>query len=263
MEDKINNLLDSYIKYIKLSIEYNVITEKLKNFTKLNNNKTIVDYYSLQIKLIDKSMYNKDLIPILIENKLDKFLEEKINDKKISKLIELGDLDETFIKKNIDSKKTRLDIKIIDLKNELNLFKKKLAYEIDRFDITTCIRRRESVKYEIVQYKNNYYSLARQIKFFLIDNEIQEYRFQYNNKIGLLRIKTTETKYSTNFIYYLKSSGIDAFEYSIKNSQLLKSKSKKIDRNIINEFKIDNYKELLYIKILKGLFNKKTKNYFK
>lgn len=259
MKDNINNLLDSYIKYIKSSTEYRVITEKLKEYTKSHNNKTIVDYYSLKIKVIDKSTYTNELIPYLTNNKLDRFIDEKTNDKKIYKLIELGTLNEDFVIKNIENKKTILDIKILDFKDEIKLFEKNLVDEIEKLDIPTCIRRREALRYEISQYKNSYYSLARQVKFFLIDNKLSEYRFQYNNKIGVLKVKNIETIYTKEFMYSLKLNNQDAFDYSIRNSDLLKSKSKKINRDIINEFKVDNYKEQLYIKILKGLFDKKLK----
>lgn len=262
MQNTINNLLDSYTKYIYSSSEYKVITKKLKEFTKLYNNKTIVDYYSLQVKVIDKSTYTNEIIPYLKENNLDKFIEEKINDKKVYDLIELGCLSEDFIKNNIKEEKTRLDIKMINFRNQVSSFEEDLAKQIETTDLVKCIRKRESLRYQITQYKCDYYNFARQVKFFLLDSKIPEYRFQYNNSIGILRVKNVSRTYTENFTYNLKTNHPDVFDYSVKSPELLKSKSKKINRDIINQFKVDNYKEYLYIKILKGLFNKKNKIFF-
>lgn len=259
MEDSINNLLDSYIKYIYSLSEYKIITKKLKDFTKMHNNKAIVDYYSLQVKIIDKSTYSNKLVPYLKENNLNKFIEEKVNDKKIYNLIKLGSLNEDLVKNNIEEEKTRLDIKIMNFKEEISLFEENFTKQIETTDLIKCIIKRESLRYQISQYKCNYYNYARQIKFFLLDSEIPEYRFQYNNNLGVLRVKNTHRTYNKNFIYNLKANNIDAFDYSVKNSELLKSKSKQINRDIVDQFKINNYKEYLYIKILKGLFNKKNK----
>ena len=160
MQDTINNLLDSYTKYIYSSSEYKVITKKLKEFTKLYNNKTIVDYYSLQVKVIDKSTYTNEIIPYLKENNLDKFIEEKINDKKVHDLIELGYLSEDFIKNNIKEEKTRLDVKMINFRNQVSSFEENLAKQIETTDLVKCIRKRESLRYQITQYKCDYYNFT-------------------------------------------------------------------------------------------------------
>ena len=259
MQDIVNCLLDSYTKYRYGLCEYKVVTDKLKEFTKAHNNKTIVDYYSLQLKLIDKSTYSSKLIPYLKENNLDKFIEEKVNNKKIYDLIKSGALNEEFVIDNIESEKSILDIKMANFKNEIALFEKNLIKEVEQMEIIKCVRKRETLRYQIDQCRYNYYNCAKQVKYLLLGSEVPQYRFQYGDDIGVLKIKNINRVYTKSFLDSLRINNPDVLCYSVNSPALLKSKSKKINRNTINEFKIDDYKEYLYIKILTNLFNKKNR----
>lgn len=260
MQNNINNLLESYIKFIYSTSEYNIITNRLKEFTKIHGNSAIVDYYFLQLKVVDKSVYKNEIIPYLKENKLNKFIEEKVNNDIVHALIESGDLNEEFVINNIEKEKTVLDIKMANFKDSVCLFKENLIKQVESLDLTTCIKKRESLRYQIDEYRYNYYKFAKQAKDFLLDNRIYQYRFQYGDDIGILKVKTIERIYTKSFIDSLKLSNPEILDYSVNSPALLKSKSKKIDRDAVNQFKIIDYKEYLYIKILMGLFNKRVRN---
>lgn len=260
MQNNINNLLESYMKFAYSTSEYNIITNNLKNFTKNHGDNVIIDYYSLKIKRVDKSTYTNEIISYLKEKNLNQFIEEKVDDNKICNLIELGVLNKDLVINNIENEKTVLDIKMINFKESLALFEEDLKKQIKSTDLKKCIQKRESLKYQINEHRYNYYKFAKQIKDSLSDNNISQYRFQYKEDIGILKIKTLNRTYTKDFRNYLKNTNLDALVYSVNSQALLKSKSKKIDREIVNQFKIENYQEYLYVKILRGLFNKKIKN---
>ena len=87
MQETVSKLLDSYINFLKLTLLYEVINTKLKNYTKEHGGTTIIDYYALEVKIVDKSIYTNDIIPYLKENNLNRFIKEKISENKISELI--------------------------------------------------------------------------------------------------------------------------------------------------------------------------------
>ena len=78
-----------------------------------------------------------------------------------------------------------------------------------------------------------------------------------------LEIKLIKTIYKKELIQYLELNNIDAFEYKANIDKLKNSKSKKLNREIIDRYKIENTKECLYIHILQGLLKKYNKSKLK
>lgn len=260
MENLIAKLIKSYIDFYSLISEYTVLNDRLKTYTKEHHNNVIVDYYSLKIKLIDKSIYSQEVLSYLLKNNLNNFIEKEVDDKKIKNLIQANALDRNFVLSSINSEKTYIDIKLNNYNDYINSLKNRISNNIENLDILNIIKRRESLKLEIGDLRYMYYRNAKEVKSKMLCEELPKYRFKYKDSIGILKIETSKRLYSNQFVNYLESNNLDAFKYNILNKKLNDSKNKKIDRDYIEQFKQYNYQEQLYIVILKGLFNKKFKN---
>lgn len=259
MQDKIVELVDSYTTFMKSTSEYSIVTNKIKDYVRAHDNNTIVDYYSLKLKVVDKSIYSKDAISYLKSENLNRFVKSKIDDSKIDKLVDENLLDKEFVMNNIVNEKTVLDIITANLNNLLTSYKKEATDKFNNVNIVSCIKRRESLKYVINEQRSSYYNRAKHLKKILLNNNLKQYRFKYRNDIGIVKIKEVERIYSNDFVKYINQNYKDANIYFVDSPSLLKSKSKKIDRDTLDTYKIENYQEYLYIKVLYGLFNKKFK----
>ena len=76
----------------------------------------------------------------------------------------------------------------------------------------------------------------------------------------MLKIIIVDTCYTDDFISYIINNHNDAIKTIIKHSELIRTKSKKVDREIIDKYKIEKHQDYLYVKFLHGLFNKSKKN---
>lgn len=259
MNKKISQLLDFYIDFKKTAIEYTVVNSKIKEFVKKKGGNSIVDCYLLKIKQVDKSIYNNEAIDYLKNNNLKKFLENKIDNLKVEKLIEEGILEEKYVLENIIKEKTFLDIKTTLMKDNLSDFLKEMEYQYSHSSILNCIKKRQVLKSELDMKRFLYYQTAKEVKQILINNDLEQYRFKYKNDLGLVKIVYRGTSYSEDFIKYINDNNLDATKIVIKHSDLLRSKSKKINREELNKYKIEAYQEYLYVHFLHGVY-KKTRN---
>ena len=259
MDAKIINLIDSYIDFKNTIVEYTVLTNKVKDYLKEKNNSTIVEYYSLKLKKIDKSTYDKGVIDYLKDNNLDIFLDFKIDQAKIDELVDSHTLDKDYVIENIEKEKTFLNIKIDGFKEELNSNLKDVEYKLSYTPLINIIKRRELLKHELNRLRYLYYKNAKELKEMMVQNSLDQYRFRYENKLCLLKIITVETCYSEDFVSYIKNNHKDAIITTVKHSELLRTRSKKVNRDIVDRYKIEEYQDYLYVKFLQGLFNKKEK----
>lgn len=259
IENVIIELLDEYTAFKVMTLEYELLTDKIKEYVKKNNGYVVLDYYSLTLKSVDKSFYSNRLIPYLKTNNLTKFIVEKVNEDKINKLVENKIIEESDVLKNIVSEKTFLNIQLLNFDKNLKNIELQLSQNIHQMSMKRCVDKRESLRIEIDKSRFKYFTLAKQVKDLLSIGERTMYRFQYNDDLGMLKIKTVSRDYTSSFIQFLKDKNPDSLFYSIDSPSFLNSKNKKIDRNITEQFKIEDYKDYLYIKILKGVLDKKIK----
>lgn len=259
MDKKILQLLDFYLDFKKTTIEYTVVNNKIKEFVKKKGGSSIIDCYSIKIKKVDKSVYSDEAINYLKNNNLKRFLENKIDILKIEKLINEGVLEEKYVLENIVKEKTFLDIKTTSMKDNFLDFLKEMEYKYTYSSILNCIKKRQVLKSELDMKRFLYYQTAKEVKQLLINNNLEEYRFKYKKDIGLVRIIYRSTSYSEEFLKYINNNNLDATKVVIKHSDLLRSKSKKINRNELNKYKIDAHQEYLYINFLHGVYKKNQK----
>lgn len=260
MNSKIISLLNFYIDFKKTIGEYTVLTNKIKEYVSKKNNTTIVDYYSLKLKQVDKSIYSEDIIDYLKSNNLTNFLDIKVDQAKINELIKDNIIEKDYVANNIEKEKTFLSIKIEGLQEELNSNLKDIEYKISYTPILDIIKRRELLKYELNRQRYLYYNNAKELKEVLAQNNLTQYRFKYQNKLCMLKIIIVDTCYTDDFISYIINNHNDATKTIIKHSELIRTKSKKVDREIIDKYKIEKHQDYLYVKFLHGLFNKSKKN---
>ena len=260
MEEYLSLLMQYYTNFKYKVVEYNAINNEIKDYCRKNKNKTLVEYYSLTLKTVDKSTYTNDAIQYLLDNKLKMFLIKGVNEKELSKLIESDLIDKDFVMLNTLKEKTVLDIKLVGLNELLEKKLKQVKKEIKSMTMLNLIQRREVLKLEIKDLQYNYYKYAKLTKDELSNMDLRQYRFKYEENIGLVEVRTKNRTYNDDFIMYLEGNFPDAIKYKIDSSKLLRSTSKKINRKELDKFKVENYQEYLYVSILRGLYNKKLKN---
>lgn len=263
MREDIVDLIDSYTNFIYKVTEYNVVNNKLKEYVRENHNNLIVDFYGLKLKSVDKSTYSKEVIPYLLENNLNQFIREAVSNKKINELMQENKIDRNFVLSNIENEKTALDIKLKNFPNDIDRFKNKVQYEVNNKEIINLVQRRECLKLEISDARYHYYKFVKKVKDILNVNKEYKHRFQYNSDIGMVKIRVTDRVYSDDFIKYLKERDLEAINFYVDSSKLIQTKSKKIDRKIVNKYKNYNFQEYLYVSVLRGLLNKKLRNSYK
>lgn len=260
MDKKISQLLDIYLDFKKTAIEYTVVNSKIKEFVKKKGGSSFIDCYSLKIKQVDKSVYSDEAIDYLKNNKLEKFLENKIDNFKVEKLISEGILEEKYVLENIIKEKTLLDIKTTSMKENFTKILKDMEYKYSYSSILNCIKNRQILKSELDMKRFLYYQTAKEVKQMLINNDLEQYRFKYKNDLGLIKILYKSTSYTNDFIKYVNDNNLDANKVVIKHSELLRSKNKKINRDELNKYKIEAYQEYLYVQFLHGVYKKNRKN---
>ena len=86
---------------------------------------------------------------------------------------------------------------------------------------------------------------------------MSQYRFQYSDDIGFVKIRIKEREYCDSFVDYIEANRLDALKLSVNNQKLLKSKNKKLDRDYVNKYKTENFQEYLYVTILRSALAKK------
>lgn len=256
MQKCLEELMDAYYDFQYKVSEYEVINNKIKEYVKENHNKVIIDYYSLKLRLVDKSFYLEELIPYLIENNFKNFIIKQIDDEKLSNLIEEGVINKEFALSNIEKEKTVLDIRLKKMPKILSEYKEELKNNINSESWLDLVKKRERLKTKIDASRYRYYKEAKNIKDLLNENNMSQYRFQYGDDIGLAKIRIKNREYCKAFIDYIEINGLDAIKLVIDNPKLLKSKSKKLDREFINKYKIENFQEYLYITILRSALAK-------
>ena len=256
MDKKISQLLDFYLDFKKNAIEYTVVNNKVKEFVKKKGGSSIIDCYSLKLKKIDKSTYSNEAIDYLKKNKLEKFLENKIDNLKVERLIEEGILDENYVLENIEREKTFLDIKTTSMKDTFSEFLKEMEYQYSHSSILNCIKKRQVLKSELDTKRFLYYQTAKEIKQLLISNDLEQYRFRYKDDLGLVKVMYRGTSYSEDFIKYVNDNNLDVFRVVINHSDLIRSKSKKINRKELDIYKTEAYQEYLYVQFLHGVYKK-------
>lgn len=260
MDKKISQLLDIYLDFKKTAIEYTVVNSKIKEFVKKKGGSSFIDCYSLKIKQVDKSVYSDEAIDYLKNNKLEKFLENKIDNFKVEKLVSEGILEEKYVLENIIKEKTLLDIKTTSMKENFTKILKDMEYKYSYSSILNCIKNRQILKSELDMKRFLYYQTAKEVKQMLINNDLEQYRFKYKNDLGLIKILYKSTSYTNDFIKYVNDNNLDANKVVIKHSELLRSKNKKINRDELNKYKIEAYQEYLYVQFLHGVYKKNRKN---
>lgn len=256
IQQHITKLIEQYCDFQYKVSEYEVVNNKIKKDIKQSNNKRIVNYYSLRLKLIDKSFYSEELIPYLIKNRLNNFIIKGIDEVKLSKLIEENKIDRDFAMLNIEKEKTVLDIRLKKLPGKLEEFKEQVKEDIKTESLFDLVKKRERLKSMINIPRYKYYSEAKKIKDLLAENEIYQYRFQHDGDVGFVKIRIKEREYSKSFIDYIETNKLDALKLSIDNQKLLKSRSKKLDREFVNKYKTEKFQENLYVAILKNVLVK-------
>lgn len=247
MKNIANDLIKHYISFIELTLEYNLINNKLKKFTRENENSVLINGYSLQLKIVDKSHYTDEIIPYLRKNKFNKFIEMKINENKINNYIKSDILTENYVLSNIEKEKTVLDIDIQHFDHHQQQFEILKEKEIGALKLKECIIQRENLKHQINDIRYIYYKYAKQIKDILYTNNSLQHQFNYQNLNIILKYKVLNKIYSHKFIEEQLKLNPDIFYYSPNSKSLLLSKNKKIDKEYINQFKIEKYQEYLYI----------------
>lgn len=259
IKQDILELIDNYKKFMIKKNEYQIVNEKIKKELRNSKYKKVVEYYSLKLKITDVSKYSDELIPYLLEQKLENFLIVNVDEVKLSKLVKDGVLDINYVYSNIEEEKTLLDIIIKNLDIYLSKCKNDFEKSIRNYSLFELVKKREVIKEEINLPRGKYYSLSKKIKDILSTNELTQYRFEYNKEVGMVKIKIKSRKYSKEFIEYLVTNDIDAIKLTVDSVKLLKSKSKKINKQYINKYKIEEYKETLYVYILKNILEKKQR----
>lgn len=257
MQSHIGELINAYYDFHCKVSEYEVVNNKIKEYVKENNNKVIVDYYSLKLRLVDKSFYSEEIIPYLIENKFKNFIIKDVDDKKLSALIDSGIVNRDFALSNIEKEKTVLDIKFKNMPEVLEKYKEEVKNAIDKDSWLDVIKKREKLKPVIDASRYRYYKEAKNVKDLLNENRMSQYRFQYSDDIGFVKIRIKEREYCDSFVDYIEANRLDALKLSVNNQKLLKSKNKKLDRDYVNKYKTENFQEYLYVTILRSALAKK------
>jgi hypothetical protein len=199
-------------------------------------------------------------VTYLIKNNLDKFYEKQIDDKKIKNLIDSNILTEDAINYFIEREKTVLLISSSSITGEVASHKANVRAAVDKMEMIELIRKREILKLQINDLRNKYYNAAKSTKDVLLLHSKDRITVKIKEEVVKLEIKLIRTIYKKELIQYLELNNIDAFEYKVNIDKLKNSKSKKLDREIIDKYKIENNKECLYIHILQGLLRKYNKN---
>lgn len=245
MNEYIVDLLVAYKKQLDLIATYNNVNSQIKEYVSSKGGKAIVSKYRLNLVKVDKSTYEEALIPYLLENNLDSFLEYKIDNLKIKKSISNKLIDRDYVINNIERDKTVLDILIPEMKPVLDLDK------INEKNISSKINYRILLKNEIKIAKSIYYEKAKMLKDILKSKDLNEYRFKYNDMIGLFRVRIKDREYSDELIRYCTKKQIDVFNCVIRDSKLRSTKIKSIlNDEVISNSKIERYQDYLYIKRL-------------
>lgn len=258
MKETIINLMVYYKEFLLNISEYNILTESIKN--RMTANKILIQYYSLEKKICNYSTYDNGVVTYLIENNLDKFYEKQIDDKKIKNLIDSNILTEDAINYFIEREKTVLLISSSSITGEVASHKANVRAAVDKMEMIELIRKRELLKLQINDLRNKYYNAAKSTKDVLLLHSKDRITVKIKEEVVKLEIKLIRTIYKKELIQYLELNNIDAFEYKVNIDKLKNSKSKKLDREIIDKYKIENNKECLYIHILQGLLRKYNKN---
>lgn len=261
MKETIINLMRCYKEFLLNISEYNILTESIKS--RMSTNKTLVQYYSLEKKNCNYSTYDNRVVTYLIENNLDKFYEKQISDKKIKSLIDSNILTEDAMNYFIEREKTVLLINSSSIPSEIASHKASTRSTIDKMEMIELIRKRELLKLQINDLRNKYYNAAKSTKDMLLLHCKDKITVKIKDEVVKLEIKLVKTIYKKELIQYLELNNIDAFEYKANIDKLKNSKSKKLNREIIDRYKIENTKECLYIHILQGLLKKYNKSKLK
>lgn len=257
MKDTIINLVNCYKEFIIATSEYTIINEDIKS--RMNANKILVFYYSLEKKYIDYSTYDNTIVTYLLENNLYKFIEKKIDNKKIEGYLASGLITYETLNYFLDREKTILSIKSDTLINTISINKDNVISEVKQIDMFDLVKRREVLRLKINDLRYKYYNAAKLTKDMLMLHSRDKIKVRIKDDLIELEIRIIDRIYNNEFEDYLIANNLDAFSYRVITSKLKNSKDKKIDRDIINNYKINNKKECLYIKPLPGLLRKYNK----
>ena len=256
MQNELSMLMDSYQDFTYMVAEYNILNKKLKSHVKENHNKAIIDYYSLRLKIVDKSTYADELIPYLMDNNLKYFINKNIDNKKINEMVSEKILDRDYVISNIEFEKSVLDIKLRELPEKLENFKEQTISSVNNHSLIKVVQRRELLKTRIDESRYLYYKYAKELKDLMRQEGFSQYRFQYNDDIGLLKIRTTGRVYSKDFIGFIDETHNEAIKLSVDSKKLMKSKDKNIDRDYVDRHKKESFQEYLYVSIVRSALNR-------
>ena len=257
MKETILNLVNIYTEFLLNVSEYTILTEEIKN--RMDANKILIHYYSLEKKVMDYSKFDNRVASYLLENKLDQFINKEIDNNKINELLASGVLNENIISYFIEKEKTVLSIKSDAILNKVRSNKLEIRSKIKNMDIFELVKRRELQRLQTNETRYNYFNAAKATKDILLLNERDRITVKVKGDLTSLEIKVVNRIYKDEFIDYLTANNIDAFKYSVLDAKLKNSKNKKLDMDIVNSYKIVNKKECLFIKVLPGLLKKYNK----
>lgn len=244
MNKYIVELLDAYRHQLNLIETYNIINTEIKEYVISVGRKAIIDKYALKVIEVDKSTYNEEIVDYLIEKDLTSFLIKEVDNFKVKNLMLEGVLDRNYILENIKRDKSVLDIIVPSIKPMVDKTKL-LANLNDKVDA------RMVLKNEIAVAKPIYFEKSKIMKDILRGNNINEFRFEFENGVGLVRTRIVGREYEDEFVNRCKRENIDIFKYKIDNKKLKSSKlSKIIEDDIIQSARINKKENHLYIRKL-------------
>jgi hypothetical protein len=253
LDSKVKEFVDIYYAYVSSMSKYGIINSKIKDFLREHNKSYKINDYVLKLKEKDVSIFDNELVDYMIDNQLNQFLEEVIDESKISKLIDSKKINRESILPFVIKEKTHIDISMDGKYDIIESYKARYEEFIKDFDLIAQIRERRKISLEIDEIKNSYYSMAKWLKWYLAENNMDEYKFDYNGYNGLIKVVVKERIYDTkNFIKWIHSNNIDATTVQINSAKLLKSKSKKINWEYVNVFKDEKIDETVWITEVKG-----------
>ena len=257
MKDTIVNLVNTYTDFLLNVSEYTLLTEEIKS--RMDANKILIHYYSLEKKVMDYSKFDNRIASYLLENKLDKFINKEIDNDKINELLQNGILNNDMITYFIEKEKTVLSIKSDSILNKVKAHKLDIRSKIKNIDTFNLIKKRELLRLQTNETRYSYFNAAKSTKDILLLNGKDKITVKVKGDLISLEIKVINRIYKNEFIDYLVANNIDAFKYSILDAKLKNSKDKRLDIDIVNSYKIIKNKECLFIKTLPGLLKKYNK----
>ncbi|MGL5718049.1 MAG: hypothetical protein ACRCX2_33910 [Paraclostridium sp.] len=262
MEKIISALIKTYKDYISANTEYNLVRWHLKDlfYDKSTKEETRrgIGYYDVFIKNKDHSYYKPEAIEYLQKQKLNNFIGYKLDFKKIKSFIP-----ENIYLENLIDEKTMLTFSSPELVKELKIIK-----ELARDRYMKLINQRGKIHDKQLNLVN---------RCDVLKNKSKNLKFDYNRLCYQLKnmmstegksemildgikfkIVVTGATFKPDFEKQLLNT--DFSSPFIKNDKLKKSVSKKIDWDYLNQYKVENIKPYLYIKVFQSrlsTYNKK------